>query len=289
VADLGDTLVFSSDLWNIPPNYDSAGNITNGASLVNAVTAALTITLPDGTSVTPTITNPPSTTGKYSYHYLTSVNGQSGRYVGQWLFTMSGGETTSYLETFDVGGSLITVDEALDHLRANGVVKKTPDLDLLQWFCNVATDAVERDLGRAFTRRTIVESHDGGEGVVFLRRTPVLSVVSVYEGTVSLLPTTNYTVQSLADGGVILRRGNQYMPQLWWPGYQNVTVTYTVGYTDPPRIVRKVCLDTVQSFWQESQPLRPLPFDQSSVDTGVDMSTLTPVERSAYESLRVHG
>jgi hypothetical protein len=270
VADLGDTLVFSSDLWDIPPTYGSAGNITNGASLVNAVAAALTITLPDGTTVTPTVTNPPSTTGKYSYHYVTSVNGQSGRYVGQWLFTMSGGETTSYPQTFDVGGGLITVDEALAHLRANGVLKKAPDLDELQWLCNVATDAVERDLGRAFTRRTI------------------MSVTSVLEGTATL-PLTSWVAQPLADGGMILHRGSQRMPFRFWPGVQYVTVTYTVGYTDPPRIVRKVCLNTVQVMWQESQPPRPLPFSDASVATGVDMSTLTAVEQSAYESLRVHG
>jgi hypothetical protein len=288
VADLGDTLVFSSDLWDIPPTYGSAGNITNGASLVNAVAAALTITLPDGTTVTPTVTNPPSTTGKYSYHYVTSVNGQSGRYVGQWLFTMSGGETTSYPQTFDVGGGLITVDEALAHLRANGVLKKAPDLDELQWLCNVATDAVERDLGRAFTRRTIIETHDGGDGVIILRKTPVMSVTSVLEGTATL-PLTSWVAQPLADGGMILHRGSQRMPFRFWPGVQYVTVTYTVGYTDPPRIVRKVCLNTVQVMWQESQPPRPLPFSDASVATGVDMSTLTAVEQSAYESLRVHG
>lgn len=275
--DLGDTLRFKADL-------------TDGSDvLTNASAVTLTITLPDGTTVTPTVTNPPASTGQYLYDYTTSAAGQAGRYVGQWLFTMAGGATTSYVETFDVGGALITVDEALAHLRAGGVIRSEPDLDQLQWLCFVATDAVERDLGRVTIRRTVVESHDGGVGTIILRKTPVLSVTSLTEGGVTVSPTYGYVVKILADGGGLVERGSQLVPQGFWWGRQNVVVTYVAGYYDPPRILRKVALNAVQGMWQESQQA-PLRFVDGADDSvGVAVGSLTSVERGAYESLRVHG
>jgi hypothetical protein len=176
-VDLGDTLPFRSDV------YDTCRPRMVAFSS-NATSASLTITLPDGTTATPTVTNP--STGKYACDYTVSPTGQSGRYVGQWLFTFFGGATTSYVETFDVGGALVTVDEALAYLRASGVIKTTPDLDYLQWLCMVATDAVERDLGRAIVPRTVVETHDGGTGAIVLHKSPVISVTSVTEGGAAL-------------------------------------------------------------------------------------------------------
>jgi hypothetical protein len=155
-VDLGDTLNFRSDVYDKP--------VEQGGVLVNATGATLTITLPDGSTVSPSVTNPPAVTGKYTVDYVATL---PGRHVGQWLFTMAGGKTTSYVETFDVGPSLVTVDEAVAHLRAGGIVTSAADLEQVQWLCFVATDAVERDLGRALTRRTVIETHDGGCGSWF--------------------------------------------------------------------------------------------------------------------------
>lgn len=276
--DLGDTLNFRSDLYDKP--------VEQGGALVNATTATLTITLPDGTTVTPTVPNPPATTGKYAVDYVTSVNGVAGRYIGQWLFTMSTGKTTSYVETFDVGGSLITVDEASAHLRANGIITTANDLDQLQWLCFVATDAVERDLGRVLIRRTVTETYDGDCGVINLRSTPVVSITSVFDSGTAV-PSTEYVLDPRAG---LLYRGSMSYPLWFLWGQQNITVTYVAGYADPPRIVRKVALNTVQGMWQESQQAaHPAMAEFAAGSTFVNTGSLTPVERDAYESLRAVG
>jgi hypothetical protein len=267
MADLGDTLRFKSDLT------DGSGVLTNAA------TVTLTITLPDGTTVTPSVTNPPTTTGKYIYDYVTSLASPAGRYVGQWLFSLAGGATTSYVETFDVGSALVTVEEATAHLRANGIITSEADLEQLQWLCTVATDAVERDLGRDYTRKTITEVHSGGSDALVLRRGPVLSVTSISESGSSV---TGF----ILDDPILYRGSTGYYAR----GRQNITVTYVVGSQNPPPIVRKVALNVVQGMWQGSQQAHHsalTEFNEGDVFTA--QATLTPVEQSAYNSLRAVG
>lgn len=270
--DLGDTLNFRSDVYDKP--------VEDGGVLTNAASASLTITLPDGTAVTPTVTNP--ATGKYAYDYPTSVSGPSGRYVGQWMFSFVGGATTSYVETFDVGGSLVTVDEALAHLRAAGVITTEPDLDYLQWLTFVATDAVERDLGRDYTRKTIVERHNGGCRTISLRRSPVISITSLVESGTTV---TDYIAD---DFGSVWRNAWGWFTY----GVQNVTVTYTVGSLNPPRCVRYAALGIVQGMWQETQqafhPGVEAMDGLSGIALAAPSNTVAEVQR-AYNSLRSSG
>jgi hypothetical protein len=275
-VDLGDTPRFKADLTN------GSGVLTNASSVT------LTITLPDGTTATPTVSNPPAVTGQYFYDYQFT---QLGRYLGCWLFTMAGGATTAHYNSFDVDSlPLVTTDEAVRHLRAGGIITSENDLEELQWLCMVAQDAIERDLGRITTRRTVVESHDGGVGTIILRKTPVLSVTSLTEGGVTVSPTYGYVLKTLADGGALVERGSQLVPQGFWWGRQNVVVTYVAGYTDPPRILRKVALNAIQGMWQESQQaFHPGLEDFSANAVGSATDSLTRFEMGAYESLRVHG
>lgn len=239
--DLGDTLRFSSDV------HDEAGALTT------PLTALLTVTLPDGTTATPTVSTP--ATGQYYADYVTTT--LPGRYVGQWLFTFSGGKTTSYRESFDVGAGLVTVNEALAHLRAADVISSEPDLEELQRLCLVATDQVESILGIATTPRTVVEIHDGG-GAIILRRGPVISITSITEFGTSLV-STDYTA-NLSAG--ILYRGSSSYQRGFTRGYQNVVVTYIAGYFDPPEAIRQAAKDAVLEMWQETQQA-PHPFLES--------------------------
>lgn len=263
--DLGDVLPFraATDEDGVP---------------VAAQTAVLTVTLPDGTTATPTVTSP--STGQYKSDYQTTVASPSGLYLGKWLFTFSGGATTAFEESFDVGPSLVSVGAAISHLRAGGVITSDADLEQLQWLTMVATDAVERDLERVFTPRTIVETHDGG-GSVILEKSPVLSITSVTEFGV----TVTDVLPKLTAG--ILYRGSNYTPRAFGSGWQNVTVTYRAGYLNPPPVVRKVALNAIQGMWQSSQQA-PMPFADDFADAAVAAATagLTPIERSAYDSLR---
>jgi hypothetical protein len=278
-VDLGDTLTFKSDLYDKPPDQ--------GGVLVNAPTVTLTITLPDGSTVLGSVQNPPATTGKYLYDYTTSVLGLAGRYVGRWLFTLAGGKTTSYVEAFDVGASLVSVDEAMAHLRAVGIITTADDLDQLQWLTFVATDAIERDLARVLVRRTIVETHDGGRWAIVLRQQPVISITSVTETGVTLSSVSGYVLDTFSG---VLSRGSWLVPTRFWPGRQNIVVTYVAGETNAPPIARKVALNTIQGMWQQSQQApHPAMAEFAGNSTFVDTSSLTPVERDAYNSLRIVG
>ena len=270
--DLGDTLPFRSDVYDKP--------IEDGGVLTNASSAVLTVTLPDGSTVTPSVTNP--STGKYACDYTTLVSSPSGRYTGQWLFTFPSGATTSYVETFDVGGSLVTVDEAIAHLRAAGIITTENDLDQLQWLTFVASDAVERDLGRTYQRKSFTETYSGGTDAVVLRHTPVLSVTSV---TVSGTAISDYL---LDDFGILYRSATGCFT---W-GRSNVVVSYVAGSVNPPPCVRFAALGVVQSMWQQSQQA-----DHPSVDSvdGFSAIALAAPSRqvrelqAAYNSLRAPG
>lgn len=265
--DLGDTLPFRADVYN-----------QDGGTLTNAQTATLTVNLPDGTTATPAVPAP-SSTGKYAVDYPTSTASPQGRYVGQWLFTFAGGATTSYVETFDVGSSLVTLDEALDHLRANDVIVAEADQEKLHWLCLVATEAVELDLRRTIMPRTLTESFNGGYPLICLRL-PVLSVTSVVEDGVA---AADFLVDS--DAGLLYKDN---LRSLWSWGLQNVTVTYRAGYNSPPRVVRKVALNAIQGMWQTSQQApHPALAEFNDVDLQNATATLTPLEQAAYNSLRV--
>jgi hypothetical protein len=274
VADLGDTLGFRADLYDKP--------VEQGGALVNATTVVLSILKPDGTTLTPTVANPPAVTGKYLFDQVSLTTDPAGRWVGTWFFTLSSGKTSSYIETFDVGPTLITIDEALMHLRALNLIKTAVDLEQLQFLCFVATDAVERDLGRVMTRKTFVESYTGGSDFIVLDQTPVISITTVVENGVTLAGT-DYLLDS-----PILWRGNTLSAQCWGWGRLNVVITYAAGFLNPPVIARKVALNAVQKMWQESQQASHPMIDElgeSFVMTAVGL--LTPVEKQAYDSLRM--
>ena len=283
MADLGDTLNFRSDLYDKPAEQ--------GGVLVNATTATLTITLPDGTSAAGvTIVNPPAITGKYLFDYVTTVAGLPGRYVGQWLFTLASGKTTSYVETFDVGSSLITVDEALDTLGAAGIITNAGDLEYLQWLCLAATDAVERDLNLVLVRRTITSTFDGGCYALRLKCPPRAG-----DGGSITITTVVENGATLSAGSYVLRktgwrlyRGTSLSQTPWATGIENISVTYVAGCLDPPRIVRKVALNAVQRMWQLGRQASHPFLDDISPDDAVFSAagSLTAAEQGAYESLK---
>lgn len=273
MADLGDTLGFSASLYDKP--------IDQGGVLVNATSVSLTVVKPDGNQDVLTPTNPPTITGQYTHNYATLITGPPGRYVGTWFFTLSTGDTTTYIETFDVGQALINIDEALAHLRAMDIIVRPNDLDQLQWLCFVATDAVERDLDRTLVKKTFIETHDGGSSYIRLDHTPIASVTTVVENGTTL------TADDFLIDNPVLWRGGTQSALLWGWGRRNIVITYVAGENNPPLIARKVGLNAVQRMWQQSQQA-PHPMIDELGESAVTMATglLTPVELQAYNSLR---
>jgi hypothetical protein len=275
-VDPGDPIPFRADLYTDDP--DAGGVLTNAASV------ALTIILPDGSTVTPTVTNPPAVTGKYRYDYQTTTGSLAGEYTGSWVFT---NPNSAYRESYDIGTSLVSVNEALRHLRAVGVIKGVVDLDELQWLCFVASNAVEADLDRVVAKRTVTETYDGNVQYLVLRSTPVVSITSVLENGVSLDVASNVTLDRNSG---ILWRGLALNSTVFGWGRQNITVTYVAGMQPVPYILRKVALNTIQAMWQDSQqaPNPGMAAYAQSPDAAVT-AMLTPVEKAAYDSLRSVG
>lgn len=273
MPNLGSILPFSTDVYDKP--------VEDGGVLTNAASAVLTVTLPDGTSATPTVTNP--STGKYVGNFQTTGSSPLGRYLGHWVLTFAGGAIDTYDETIDVMSTIVTVDEALQHLRASGVIKTEPDIDYLEWLCSVATNAVELALGRNYVRKTVVEVHSGGCGSLILRRSPVLSITSVSESG-STLSASDYVVDPEMP---ILYRGSTSYSRAFSSGRLNVTVTYVVGSLNPPPVVRKVALNAIQGMWQSSQQAEHAALEEFAPESlAAAVAALTPIEMAAYNSLR---
>lgn len=248
-------------------------------------TATLTITQPDGTiAAGTTVTLPPVVTGQLVVDFAPA---QAGLHSVHWATT---GPVTSEDDVFVAEAParlLVSVDEAVAHLRAGGVITSDADREQLQWLCLVATDAVERDLGRAVVRRPVVETYDGNGGGVSLRSTPAISVTSVVESGTTLT-ATDYLLN--VSQGVLLR-GTTTSDLSWASGRQNIVVTYVAGYANPPRIVRKVALNAVQAMWQTSQQAsHPLINEDVAPEfIAASIEGLTPLEMRAYDRLRAHG
>jgi hypothetical protein len=249
-------------------------------ALVNPGSATLTIIQPDGTTASPTVDITPDVTGQLIVDFAPA---QSGLHSVHWATTNPITSEDDVFVAERAGSMLISVDEAVARLRASGVITSDADREQLQWLCMVASDAVERDLGRLIMRRTVTETYDGVAEQIVLRQHPVISVTTVVESGTTLTGT---------DWVLNTSRGSLYRGtttnELWWEsGRQNVTVTYVAGYADPPRSVREVALGTVQELWQASQQAEhPLLDETTGLAVQSAASALPGPLRGAYRRLR---
>jgi hypothetical protein len=142
-----------------------------GGTLTTAVTATVTVTLPDGTNVTPAITE--TDTGRYQADYVTTA---PGRHAVRWVWT---GPAAAYTDVFDVQEAappaILSLADARDHLN----LKSTKDDDEVRFWNNATTLAVEYYVGPV-TARSFTEQHQvRNAAAVVLRRTPVIAVTAV--------------------------------------------------------------------------------------------------------------
>lgn len=255
--------------------------------LANPATATLTITQPDGTIATPAVTLPPSVTGQLVVDFAPA---QAGLHSVHWATT---GPATSEDDVFVAeapAGLLVSVDEAVNHLRAQGVITSDADREQLQWLCLAATEAVEGDLNLALVRRTVVETFDGGGYELNLGVKPPrvsdggsITISSVLESGVAI---TDY---ALKKNRWRLQRGSTLFRTPWALGYDNITVTYISGCANPPRITRTIALNVVQTTWQASQQAGHPLLDETS--TRIELPTsilpaLSEVQLNAYRALK---
>lgn len=248
----------------------------------NPSAATLTITQPDLTLAAGIVVDiTPAVTGSLVYDFAPV---QAGLHSVHWATT---GPATAEDDVFTVetpGRMLVSVDEAVNHLRAAGVITSAADRETLQSLCLAATDAVERDLGRIIVRRSVTEDYDGGAYCLILRSTPVASVTSVVDSGVTL-GITDYTLDA---GSGILFRGTGNYSTGFTSGRQSVTVTYVAGYSAPPHVVRLAALNVVQGMWQASQQAPHTLLEDGGMIVSA-VAAMDPRLQQAYDSLRAVG
>lgn len=230
--DLGDTVRLTAS------SRDADGTLTTAA------TAVLTVTLPDGTTVTPSVPAPVPA-GAYTVDYVTT---QAGRHSVRWVFTTP---ANAYTDSFDVREAappaILSLADAKKHLNKTS----TTDDDEIRGWVESVTAGIEGLCGPV-TVRTVTERHEGRRvPMICLRHTPVLSLTSV----VAVLDGgTSYTVADLdldAATGVVQRKDGG---TLTGP----LRVTYSAGRRIVPANITSAAKIILQHLWQTQQgPGRP--------------------------------
>lgn len=222
----------------------------------NATTVALTITLPDGTTVTPAITNPPAQVGSYIYDYVAT---QAGRHTVYWVAT--GTVSLAYNDVFDIrpvsSGMIFGLADAKDSLRS--VSGSIVNDDKLRDYIGAVTAVIEALYGIVI-QRTITEQRRGGTDTISLSYRPVVSITTVTEYIAGVsYPLTQASTPALSSTygftfdpqkGSITRRNSSglrlvFMDEVW--------ITYVAGLTIIPENVLMAARELLRFWWQFGQ------------------------------------
>ena len=215
----------------------------------NATAVACTVTLPDGTTTTPTVTN--SGAGLYDISYSPT---KAGRHLVRWVAT--GTNASAFTDEFTVRDlatlPVISYDVALAHLN---IPAASADEDEIRRFIDAAQDLAENYVGTVLGRRTFTsDQYDGNTDVLRLRNPRAISISSVYEnGTLLdssqyLLDPTGQRLYRLTTSSLSVSSFGAY--GFWAAGVNSVSVTYVAGYTITPPAVQQGVLEILRHLWQ---------------------------------------
>lgn len=263
MIDVGDTIPFAADVRD-----------ANGA-LANALTATLTITLPDQTTVTPTV-SPPATTGHYGYDYPTV---QAGPHDARWLFTFASGSTAAHTEHFDVRSAIPRSLVSLADMKEQLNITTTASDERLRSYIESATEVVERHTGSAVVRQIVVEDHDitGYSRSIVLKKPPAISVTSVaaVDGTATWSVGDLYL--SKTSGILKIKTGGVFSG--------HIEVTYVAGRATIPSNYGDAGAMIVEHLWQTRRGTRGGPRVGGMEDTVNVPGFSFAVPRAALELL----
>jgi hypothetical protein len=214
----------------------------------NASTITLTITLPDGTTTTPSVTNPPASTGIYTFDDPTV---QAGRHVYRWTST---GPQAAHVDVFDVRSAAPPYIVSLADAKAQLKITTSAHDEELRRIVESATAAVEHHLDMAVIRRTVVEKRNMGNPPVCrdpdvlqkftLTTKPIIELTSV----TSADGGTTWDVDDMraTDAGVVeVLRGSI----VWGP----VDFIYVAGLTLIPANYTEAAEEIIQHIWQNQR------------------------------------
>jgi hypothetical protein len=219
IYDLGDTITLGAEI------RDADGDLANAGAVV------LTVILPDGTTITPLVTNP--ATGKYSAAFSAT---QVGHHVIKW--TATGTNASAWRDSLEVRDDALIPPVSLDALKRYLSIAADTSDEELRAFLDTASQAGEAYTGRVFGRRTVVATFTRPSGAVTFPGVPILSVSSLVDDgdTIS------------ADNFLVWKASGVIEPTGAWQG--DLTVTAVCGYPAPPAPIRQGILEMTRHLWQ---------------------------------------
>jgi hypothetical protein len=230
----------------LPPLLNSAG------VPVNATSVTLTITLPDGTTASPAVTNPPAVTGSYLATYTIT---QAGRHTLDWVVTSP---NSSYTDVFEVAPQppigLVSLADAKRQLGIDPTY--TDDDDELRSWIAAMTGPVELHKNEVIVQRQFTFTWEQRcSGWKFrLFKLPVVQLISltgIIWGT-----TTTYVSAPIAagttSGGYFIDPDTGIVKQILagpsLSGY--VTAVWTAGYSVIPQHYQNAAMMLLQALWE---------------------------------------
>ena len=211
-------------------------------------TMSLTVTKPDGSTVSPAINH--DGVGLYSSSVLAD---QMNFWSYSWF--SSGAAVGRDDGQFYVTSSALRV-VSLEEVKAH--LNKDPELHdddaELEDTIDAAQDMIVAKIGPVLPT-VYTETRPGGDAFVLLTHRPVLSITTVSEnadyGTPTIVAPGGWKLE--AGTGVLTRLSTREQPQLWAGGYSGVDVTYTAGLNPVPANIRMATRELVAHLWRQSQ------------------------------------
>lgn len=212
-------------------------------ALAHAATATLTVTLPDGTTATPAITDT-AVPGQYRLSYQTTM---PGRHTAHAVTT---GPVTSWDDEFDVAvtpwPAIVSLTDAKNQLNIP-LTDHTLD-DELRGYLDGITGTVENYKHEVIVRRVVTDEIDlcgharyGGARRFRLWSAPVISLTSVaaWDGSA----TWDVTQMRVSEAGVVRVMSGPGVTGL-------VDVAYVAGFQQVPGRYRQGGLVILQHVWE---------------------------------------
>lgn len=223
--------------------------ITNAAGVnENATAVVATVTAPDGSVSTPSISN--SAAGLYDVSYTPTM---AGRHTIRWVAT--GANASAYADDFTVRDSTHISIVALDEVKSHLNIKESDAVmdEEIRRFIDAATDLAENYVGCVLGRQTFTdELYDGNTDIIRLRNPRAMQITSVYESG-HLLTPENYSLDPTGQRISRITTGSIAGPNyfgIWAPGANNIKISYISGFINPPPSAKQGVLELVRHLWQ---------------------------------------
>lgn len=255
-----------------PAEFDVPGGAGQPAS---AGTVTLTITLPDGSSVTPDVPDPPAVPGRYRASFVTTM---PGRHTVRWVAT---DPPAAFTDVFDVAPaeipSIVSLRDAKDFLSIRRDDTSQDD-ELRRWLAGT-TEVIERVLDQTIARRPFTQAgFNEHPRSLRLFRVPVLSLDALAADDGQRTWDTSRDVRVDRDTGIVrLVRGPHLRGGITASGYAGCQVV--------PYHVQQGALVLLQHVWETQRGVGTIGGGVIGPEEAGDMKQMYMLPRKVREWL----